>query len=553
MPSALVGVVIGSRSDFNVMRRGLETLRVMGVPYIFEFISPFRTPDRVSEFALSASEHGIEIIIAASGGSSNIATQIAAYTNLPVIGVPVDASPLRGQDALYSMIQTPPGVPIATVGINNSENAAVLAAQILALKHPQFRTVLNHRRIASVQRLEGIRSELGNEYPELCLPEKTISDTVLVDSENETESDITSESATPEPSSQAAPIRPGAVSPSPDVRPPERPPAGNGNGAPASHSPAKLPPFKREMVQTPVPQEPAFAHPPSHRGIDRVPEPDAVIDPTPRDMPRALITVESSESLEAQINRDVAKGSAAAAPPEANLSISPEPEEDEPEDRTETIQTKVFKVNCAEPNEDIVEHAMMVLLEGNIVGLPTDTVYGLAADATNRNAIEQLYRLKGKDYKKTLGVLIHSPEMLDSLVREVPPALEKVIEKFWPGALTVILPKAPGTLNGITSSDRIGIRIPNNRLCLDIIGRVGRPIAMRNASVQADDAPVTTAEPLIEHFKGSIHCVLDGGECTQFGSASTVLSALGERFELLREGAISRQELKVLLGDVLKD
>src|SRR5690606_9592453 len=94
-----VGVVIGSRSDVNIMRRGLETLRVMGVPYAFEVINPYRAPDRLRAFGTTAGERGIEVLITAGNVGALIANHLSAHTNLPIIGVPIDASPLRGQDA----------------------------------------------------------------------------------------------------------------------------------------------------------------------------------------------------------------------------------------------------------------------------------------------------------------------------------------------------------------------------------------------------------------------------------------------------------------------
>ena len=108
MQRPLVGVVVANRSDFNMMRRGLETLRIMGVPYLFEVISPHRSPEKLAEFARSAGERGIEVLITAEGGAALLAARLAANTTLPIIGVPIDASPLRGQDSLFSMVMVPP-------------------------------------------------------------------------------------------------------------------------------------------------------------------------------------------------------------------------------------------------------------------------------------------------------------------------------------------------------------------------------------------------------------------------------------------------------------
>ena len=133
----LVGVVMGSISDANVMEGCIEVLKELMIPYEVRVISAHRTPERTREYAESAAERGLEVIIAGAGWAAHLAGFIAAHTNLPVIGIPIDSSPLQGMDALLSTVQMPPGIPVATValGKGGAKNAAVLAAQILALKN----------------------------------------------------------------------------------------------------------------------------------------------------------------------------------------------------------------------------------------------------------------------------------------------------------------------------------------------------------------------------------------------------------------------------------
>jgi phosphoribosylaminoimidazole carboxylase PurE protein len=134
---SLVGVVMGSTSDGDIMKGCLEQLDELGIPYEVKVTSAHRTPTQTKEFAEKAAERGIEVIIAGAGWSAHLAGVIAAHTLLPVIGVPIDSSPLQGMDALLSTVQMPPGIPVATVAIGKggAKNAAILAAQILALKH----------------------------------------------------------------------------------------------------------------------------------------------------------------------------------------------------------------------------------------------------------------------------------------------------------------------------------------------------------------------------------------------------------------------------------
>lgn len=134
----VVGVIMGSRSDMEVMKSCTETLLKLEVPHEIKVLSAHRTPEATKTYAESASERGIEVIIAGAGWAAHLAGFMAGFTLLPVIGVPVDSSPLQGMDALLSTVQMPPGIPVATmaVGKGGAKNAAVLAAQILALKYP---------------------------------------------------------------------------------------------------------------------------------------------------------------------------------------------------------------------------------------------------------------------------------------------------------------------------------------------------------------------------------------------------------------------------------
>jgi len=136
----LVGVVMGSKSDADVMKGCLEQLEAFGIPYEVKVISAHRSPDRTREFAEGAAERGLEVIIAGAGWSAHLAGVIAAHTILPVIGVPIDSSSLKGLDALLSTVQMPPGIPVATVSIGKggAKNAAILSAQILSLKYKEI-------------------------------------------------------------------------------------------------------------------------------------------------------------------------------------------------------------------------------------------------------------------------------------------------------------------------------------------------------------------------------------------------------------------------------
>ena len=150
----LVAVLMGSRSDEEVMSGCGETLTRLGIAYEQHVMSAHRTPDVVAEFARGAAAAGFEVLIGAAGGAAALPGVIAAYTPLPVIGVPLASSELGGVDALYAIAQMPPGVPVATMAVGSwgARNAALFAARVLALRHPAIAEALHAFREQQAQR-----------------------------------------------------------------------------------------------------------------------------------------------------------------------------------------------------------------------------------------------------------------------------------------------------------------------------------------------------------------------------------------------------------------
>ena len=134
---ALVGIIMGSDSDLPVMSKAAKILDKLSIPYELTIISAHRTPQRMYDYAQSAVEKGLKVIIAGAGGAAHLPGMTAALTPLPVIGVPVKTSTLSGIDSLYSICQMPPGIPVATVAINGAQNAGLLAAQIIGAFQPE--------------------------------------------------------------------------------------------------------------------------------------------------------------------------------------------------------------------------------------------------------------------------------------------------------------------------------------------------------------------------------------------------------------------------------
>ena len=131
MSDIKVGIIMGSDSDLPVMQAAADQLSEFGIAYEMTIVSAHRTPQRLYEYSQTAIERGLKVIIAGAGGAAHLPGMVAAITSLPVIGIPVKSSALSGEDSLLSIVQMPPGVPVATVAINGAKNAGILAAQIL--------------------------------------------------------------------------------------------------------------------------------------------------------------------------------------------------------------------------------------------------------------------------------------------------------------------------------------------------------------------------------------------------------------------------------------
>jgi 5-(carboxyamino)imidazole ribonucleotide mutase len=149
----LVGVIMGSRSDWETLRHTSQTLESLAVPHEVRVVSAHRTPDLLFEYAAEAAGRGIEVLIAGAGGAAHLPGMAASKTSLPVLGVPVESAVLRGVDSLLSIVQMPAGVPVGTLAIGKAGavNAALLAVAIIGLKYPQFRSALDAYRANQTQ------------------------------------------------------------------------------------------------------------------------------------------------------------------------------------------------------------------------------------------------------------------------------------------------------------------------------------------------------------------------------------------------------------------
>ncbi|HLR91755.1 MAG TPA: L-threonylcarbamoyladenylate synthase [Atopostipes sp.] len=191
-----------------------------------------------------------------------------------------------------------------------------------------------------------------------------------------------------------------------------------------------------------------------------------------------------------------------------------------------------------------IEEAAKLIQSGNIVAFPTDTVYGLGADATNDEAVKKIFKAKGRPADRPISVLVSDPKAMDQYALEVPKAAKTLAEKFWPGPLTIILKNAqkfPKTVTG--GKETIGLRMPDHPVALEFIAASGVPLATPSANSTGRPSP-TKAEHVLEDLDGKISAVIDGGE-TSFGIESTVLDLSNPAHPvILRPGNISKEAIE---------
>ncbi len=210
------------------------------------------------------------------------------------------------------------------------------------------------------------------------------------------------------------------------------------------------------------------------------------------------------------------------------------------------MKTLVLKINQKKPEKDKIMKAAQILKMGGLVAFPTDTVYGLGADATNSTAVEKIYKVKKRPLTKALPILIGGKNDLTKYIFGVSKKTKKIVNKFWPGPLTIILKKKKIISNVVTAGkNSVGIRVPENSVALALIRALGRPLATTSANISDKPSPAT-ASVAKKYLNNKIDLILDGGK-TKLGVESTVLDCTTSPPTLLRPGPIPPEEIKKIL------
>jgi len=203
-------------------------------------------------------------------------------------------------------------------------------------------------------------------------------------------------------------------------------------------------------------------------------------------------------------------------------------------------------------DQQAIETAAQIIKDGGLVGMPTETVYGLAANALNGKAVAKIFAAKGRPMDNPLIVHISEFDQLYPLVKDVPDAAKKLAERFWPGPMTIILPKSDIIPDEVSAGlETVAVRFPSHPVARALIDAAGLPLAAPSANLSGHPSP-TTAEHVMNDLNGKIEAVLDGGACG-VGVESTVITLATNPPRLLRPGGITLEQLRSVLGEVELD
>ncbi len=206
-----------------------------------------------------------------------------------------------------------------------------------------------------------------------------------------------------------------------------------------------------------------------------------------------------------------------------------------------------MKTELLKPTNKSIDTACTLIAQGQVVGVPTETVYGLAADARNGEAVKKIFAAKGRPQDNPLIVHISNMDMVNDVVSFVPDDAKILAENFWPGPLTIIMPKSKN-ISSVTSAglDSVGVRMPSNKIAREIIEKSNIPFAAPSANISGKPSP-TTAEDVFVDMNGKIPLIIDGGVCDA-GVESTVVSCLGDTPIILRPGVITKEMMEKVLN-----
>ena len=479
-----VAIVAATLEEAEQLHPAAEMLATLELTHEVCVASMWIDPRGLLRWAEALEPRGTRVILAAAGAEPALAGWLAATTRLPVIAIPTATDVSDAREWLALEINCSPSAPVATVGANGAQAAAMLAARILAVADAGLRAAIDHHRHEAAEELRRQNTELAEQW----------------------EYD------------DADSLQPVGADAGQNVHPPAPDP-----GLPRDVDGVAV--YDLTDMRSEDLNDPAFQF------ID---------DSAPEEPVRIRPADERKRPL-----RPLSE--ATPVVPAAREDVDREPR------RTATPPARRLgrlRIDNESPDVATIEEVVDCLLEGGVVAFPTETVYGIAADATNPAAVERLFELKGRDPGKAISLMVDSSRLLSAIAQNVTVEVRRLMEAFWPGALTMVFQKRPGNFRHVSPGNTIGVRLPDHSVPLAIMQALARPLACTSANL-AGAPEARSADEIERIFGGRIEAILDGGVLPE-RPPSTVIDVSRDPFRILRLGAITRDQIGAVVGDKLE-
>lgn len=529
-PEYGVGLLFSAPDDFPTFRNIMKSLQAVKIPYDYYAAAMFREPGGIQQWAQFAEWRRLRVIIAAAGREPMLPWMAAEQSLLPVIALPISQNG-RPPD----LPANPPQVPVIMAPLDEPVMAQQMALRILALRNARARTIvaaIQERRATTLQSdLDRIQRE-SRDLLQTSIPPEQLAMRMKMEMYNDM---LEGELKEPEmPKTEQSPAL-KAKSEKMDSEAKE---------TKKSKSKAKKAGEVKGDPKENQSSEKKADKPPTEN-IDH--DFDSYKEVFMQEISKIRVEVQQTRNPEqkkfeeeARREREAAKKGKSGGKESAPLRRL--------RDYGGPIEGLV-SVNSEQPQLEIIEAATAALAEGHVIAIPTDTVYGLAVDATNADAVRKLYDLKGREDAKAIPLLIHSIRMLESICPSLTEDARKLAKAFWPGPLTLVVPRHTGAFEAVTKDATIGVRLPDHFVALSVISMVGRPLAVTSAN-PSGAKPAESGAEVGKYFGAKLKLILDSGPAPG-GPVSTVLKIVDKPFEILREGKISREQLeRVVMGKV---
>lgn len=578
----LIGVIAASARHAEAFGPGLAALDAHGAPYETMMAPADSTPDWAADWAAEAEGRGIEALLVLSGPGDALAAFVAAHAEIPTFALMLDAgsgsNPVSGFGSGPSAAPAlPPATlgetaPVAWVWPATPLAAVMLLLQNLSLSDPSWTEHARRMRSAARDRsrADGDRwlaegaafkaAEVGGTKP--AQAEGVGHDKASGHGER------AGRDERPDLKSQISNFKPQIS----EFEETGRAEPGRAEWAEISDLKSQISDLKSQISNFKF-QISNAGEGPQRAGLSpesaRSETPEPARPESPSISPSPIASSSSSERAGSRVSEAGIWDTFAAegAPPSKGAAPPREPARalDEAPPTFITSAPNInrgaarrrpgfigrIRINSDILPVDLVEQASDLLLDGGVIALPTDTVYGLAVDATNEEAAERLYRIKERSNEKSIAIFIDSARALNQFVSGVTSPVRNLLEAFWPGPLTVVFAKREACFQHLTSGETIGVRIPDHPAPLALVQELRRPLACTSAN-PSGMPEARSADEVEEYFGRGVDMILDAGRLPQ-GPASTVIDVTRTPFRIIREGGISRRQLAAVAGDWIPD